>query len=157
MKNPNEQKNHLAYNLATLRKQHRLTLEEVAERIGVTRQAVAKWETGESMPDIVNCDALAALYDVSLDDLVHFDQEANGIGVPPKNKHLFGMVQVGERGQIVIPKKARELLGYNTGDMLVVLGDTTPGNAGLALMASDVFLSMAQWAMDNISGRGEKS
>lgn len=157
MKNPNEQKNHLAYNLATLRKQHRLTLEEVAERIGVTRQAVAKWETGESMPDIVNCDALAALYDVSLDDLVHFDQEANGIGVPPKNKHLFGMVQIGDRGQIVIPKKARELLNYNPGDMLVVLGDTTPGNAGLALMASDVFLSMAQWAMDNISGRGEKS
>ena len=105
MNDTNEQKNHLAYNLATLRKQQRLTLEQVAERIGVTRQAVAKWETGESMPDLINCDALATLYNVSLDDLVHFDQEATGIGVPPKDKHLFGTVQIGERGQIVIPKK----------------------------------------------------
>lgn len=78
MNDTNEQKNHLAYNLATLRKQQRLTLEQVAERIGVTRQAVAKWETGESMPDLINCDALATLYNVSLDDLVHFDQEATG-------------------------------------------------------------------------------
>ena len=116
MNDTNEQKNHLAYNLATLRKQQRLTLEQVAERIGVTRQAVAKWETGESMPDLINCDALATLYNVSLDDLVHFDQEATGIGVPPKDKHLFGTVQIGERGQIVIPKKARELLGYNPGE-----------------------------------------
>ena len=107
-------KSRLAYNLATLRKQQRLTLEQVAERIGVTRQAVAKWETGESMPDLINCDALATLYNVSLDDLVHFDQEATGIGVPPKDKHLFGTVQIGERGQIVIPKKGAGAAGLQT-------------------------------------------
>lgn len=157
MNHMNEPKNHLAYNLASLRRQNRLTLEQVAERIGVTRQAVAKWETGESMPDIVNCDALAALYNVSLDDLVHFDQATAGIGVPPKDKHLFGTVQIGERGQIVIPKKARELLGFQSGDMLVVLGDTTPGASGLALMSSDVFLSAAQWAIDTLGGKGERS
>ena len=48
MKNMNEQQN-LAYNLATLRQQHRLTLEQVAERIGVSRQAVAKWKSGVSL------------------------------------------------------------------------------------------------------------
>lgn len=153
MKNMNEQQN-LAYNLATLRQQHRLTLEQVAERIGVTRQAVAKWESGESVPDLFNCDALAALYDVSLDNLLHFDQRAEGIGVPPKDKHLFGTVQIGERGQIVIPKKAREMLGYKPGDMLVVLGDTAPGSAGLALVESDVFLDMVNWAREGLFSKG---
>lgn len=153
MKNMNEQQN-LAYNLATLRQQHRLTLEQVAERIGVTRQAVAKWESGESVPDLFNCDALATLYDVSLDNLLHFDQRAEGIGVPPKDKHLFGTVQIGERGQIVIPKKAREMLGYKPGDMLVVLGDTAPGSAGLALVESDVFLDMVNWAREGLFSKG---
>jgi len=44
-----------------MRKLHRLTQEEVAEKIGVSRQAVAKWENGETVPDIQNCLALAEL------------------------------------------------------------------------------------------------
>ena len=66
-----------------------LTQEEVAERIGVSRQAVAKWETGQSVPDILNCDALAKLYDVELDDLIHYDQGQTGESIPPKGKHIF--------------------------------------------------------------------
>ena len=65
------QKHNIARNLADLRRRCRYTQEEVAERIGVSRQAVAKWESGESVPDIVNCDALAQLYDV--------EQETNGL------------------------------------------------------------------------------
>ena len=68
------QKNNIAYNLATLRQLNKFSQEEVAERIGVSRQAVAKWEAGQSVPDILNCDALAKLYDVELDDLIHYDQ-----------------------------------------------------------------------------------
>ena len=142
---------HLAMNLSTLRRLNHLSQEKVAEEIGVTRQAVAKWEAGESTPDIVHCDALASLYDVSLDDLLHFDQKKEGgMSVPPKGKHLFGTVQVGERGQIVIPKKAREILNIKHGDTLVVLGDSNPGTAGIALMPSDLFLKMANWALDAI-------
>ena len=59
-------------NLLTLRKLHKLSQEEVAEKIGVSKQAVAKWENGETAPDIYNCKALADLFDVSLDDLVNF-------------------------------------------------------------------------------------
>ena len=88
----------LAANLAGLRKCHQYSQEEVAEKIGVTRQAVAKWESGETMPDILNCDALAALYGVSLDDLVHHEGEKAGYPIPPKGKHMFGTVTVGERG-----------------------------------------------------------
>ena len=43
------QKSNIACNLTTLRQLNRLTQEEVAERIGVSRQAVAKWETGVSL------------------------------------------------------------------------------------------------------------
>ena len=59
-------------NLLNLRKINKYSQEYVAEQIGVSRQAVAKWETGETTPDIVNCKALADLYDVSLDDLVNY-------------------------------------------------------------------------------------
>lgn len=137
----------LARNLASLRKKKRLSQENVAEAIGVSRQAVAKWEAGESMPDIINCDALAVFYGVSLDDLLHFDQKKEGVFVPPKGKHIFGTVQVGERGQIVIPKKARELFELKHGDMLVVLGDSNPGTAGIALVPSAFFMQMADQAL----------
>ena len=42
-----------------LRKSAKLTQEQVAERLNVSRQTVSKWETGESLPDIDNCIALA--------------------------------------------------------------------------------------------------
>ena len=67
-----KQSNMISQNLTTLRHFHKYSQEEVAEKIGVTRQAVAKWEGGETVPDILNCDALAELYNVSVDDLIHF-------------------------------------------------------------------------------------
>ena len=48
------------------------------------------------------------------------------LGIRP-GKHLFGTVKVGEKGQIVIPKEAREHFGIQTGDTLLVLGDDKSG------------------------------
>lgn len=62
-------------NLKELRKAHRFTQEEVAEKINVSRQAVAKWESGETVPDINNCIALSQLYRVTLDDLVNHSKQ----------------------------------------------------------------------------------
>ena len=62
----------ISANLNTLRKQRGYSQEEVAEKIGVSRQAVAKWESGETMPDLDNTMALAELYGVSLDNLVNY-------------------------------------------------------------------------------------
>ena len=59
----------------------------------------------------------------------------------PAGKHMFGVVKVGERGQIVIPKQAREIFQIKPGDNLLVLGDEAQG---LALVKNDVFLSMAE-------------
>ena len=138
------QKNKIAQNLMILRQLHQLSQEEVAGRIGVSRQAVAKWETGQSVPDILNCDALAKLYDVELDDLLHYDQEQTGKSIPPRGKHLFGTVRVGERGQMVLPKQAREVFGIKPGDRLVVLGDENPEHPGIALMKEEFFLGVAR-------------
>jgi len=144
----NNPKKNIAANLRFLRNRNGLSQEEVAEKIGVSRQSVAKWENGESLPDILKCEALADLYDVSLNDLVRHDQEKEGLPIPPKNKHLFGVVTLGERGQIVLPKIARDTLNLKPGDRLVVLGDTT-GNAGIALIDNHTFLLMTGQVVDN--------
>jgi AbrB family looped-hinge helix DNA binding protein len=53
------------------------------------------------------------------------------MGIPEKRKgkHIFGSVKVGERGQIVIPKDARDVFGIKPGDILLVLGDEAQGIA----------------------------
>ena len=88
-----------------------MTQEDVAEKVGVTRQAIAKWESGETVPDLDKCRLLADVFGVSLDDLANYKAEENlGLDLPPKGKHLFGIVTVGDKGQIVIPAKARTAL-----------------------------------------------
>lgn len=119
----------ISMNLKTLRKINKYTQEEVAEKINVSRQSVAKWENNESAPDINSCVKLAKLYNVTLDNLVNYSEEKSGVAIPPKGKYFFGSVTVGERGQIVIPKEARELFDINTGDKLLVLGDEEKGIA----------------------------
>lgn len=122
-------KNMISMNLKTLRKINKYTQEEVAEKINVSRQSVAKWENNESVPDINSCVKLTKLYNVTLDNLVNYSEEKSGVAIPPKGKYFFGSVTVGERGQIVIPKEAREVFDINTGDKLLVLGDEEKGIA----------------------------
>lgn len=159
MKSMKIQKSNLACNLTTLRQLYKYTQEEVAEEIGVSRQAVAKWESGETIPDIVNCDALAQLYHVDLDELLHYNQEQTGLGIPPKGKHIFGTVRVGERGQIVLPKQAREVFKIKPGDRMIVLGDESLDHPGIALMKEEFFLGIAglfQTALNITDGSDEK-
>ena len=54
--------------------------------------------------------------------------------MPPRGKHIFGVVTVGEKGQIVLPAAARKIFNISTGDRLLVLGDETQG---LALMREE--------------------
>ena len=159
MKSMKIQKSNLACNLTTLRQLHKYTQEEVAEEIGVSRQAVAKWESGETIPDIVNCDSLAQLYHVNLDELLHYNQEQTGLGIPPKGKHIFGTVRVGERGQIVLPKQAREVFKIKPGDRMIVLGDESLDHPGIALMKEEFCLGIAglfQTALNITDGPDEK-
>ena len=131
----------ISTNLKKLRNMRRYTQEEIADKIGVSRQAVAKWENGETVPDINNCIALAQLYGVTLDGLINYSDDKEGIGIPPKGKHIFGLVKVGERGQIVIPKKARDIFKICPGDSLLVLGDEAQG---VALVKYDKFMHFVE-------------
>ena len=126
-------------NLVSLRKINQMSQEELAEKIGVSRQTLSKYETGEALPDIEKCKILADIFDVSMDDLVNYDKAANGLGVPPKGKHIFGMVKVGDKGQIVIPAKARKVFGIEPGDNLIILGDEAQG---LAILMEKNFLKL---------------
>ncbi|MDE7264904.1 MAG: helix-turn-helix domain-containing protein, partial [Clostridia bacterium] len=65
--------NKLSENLITLRKNNNLTQDGLAEKMYVSRQAVSKWERGESLPDIDTLVALSELYGVSVDDLLKSD------------------------------------------------------------------------------------
>ncbi|MHB8806052.1 MAG: AbrB/MazE/SpoVT family DNA-binding domain-containing protein [Anaerolineaceae bacterium] len=59
----------------------------------------------------------------------------------PKGKHIFGIVKVGEKGQIVIPKEARKVFDIKPGDSLLMLGDETQG---IAIVKSEGFLQFAE-------------
>ena len=135
-------------NLVNLRKFHDMTQEELAEKVNVSRQSIAKWESGDAVPDLEKCKLLSEIFGVSLDDLANYEAENNmGINVPPKGKHLFGIVKVGEKGQIVIPAKARKTFDIKVGDSLVVLGDEAQG---IALIKGADFLKLADMIRNNI-------
>ena len=128
-------------NLIDLRKMNDMSQEELAEKLQISRQTVSKYETGESVPDIDKCKQIAEIFNVSRDDLVNYDKETNGLGVPPKGKHMFGIVKVGDKGQIVIPAKARKVFDINPGDRLIVLGDEAQG---IAIIGEKDFLKMVR-------------
>ncbi|MBR4468442.1 MAG: AbrB/MazE/SpoVT family DNA-binding domain-containing protein [Bacteroidales bacterium] len=67
--------------------------------------------------------------------------------IAEQGKYIFGVVKVGDRGQIVIPKDARELYGIKAGDSLLVLGDSK----GMAILKTEIF----QDKIDEVLGEGK--
>ena len=59
-------------------------------------------------------------------------------------KYIFGVVKVGDKGQIVIPKDARKIYGLESGDALLVLGDSN----GIALVKTEIFQSVISNVME---------
>ncbi|MFT4415467.1 helix-turn-helix domain-containing protein [Fredinandcohnia humi] len=132
----------VSMNIRILRKKRKMSQEALAERINVSRQTVAKWENGEALPDIHKCKMLADIFQVTLDQLSGHISEDEVEHLGPKGKQFFGVVKVGERGQIVIPKQAREMYQIHAGDKLVVLGEDV--TKGIAILKSDSFLEFAE-------------
>jgi len=64
----------------------------------------------------------------------------------PDGRYLFGAVKVGERGQIVIPKEARDVFGIKPGDMMLMVGDDN----GMAMVKLDVFQDIASSVLSSI-------
>ncbi len=69
----------LGNNLFQARKKCGLSQEEVAEKLGVSRQTISKWETDETLPDIRQSKRLALLYRLSLDELIDFDLDVQEV------------------------------------------------------------------------------
>ena len=69
------------------------------------------------------------------------------IMIAEQGKYIFGVVKVGDRGQVVIPKDARELYGIKAGDSLLVLGDSK----GMAILKTEIF----QDKIDEVLGEGK--
>lgn len=85
----------IANRLCAYRKYHNLSQEDLAEKLGVSRQAVSKWERAEASPDTDNLILLSKVYQVSLDDLLYSDPQPEAddiIGTPS-----FQPVEAGDK------------------------------------------------------------
>lgn len=124
-------------NLMMLRGLHGFSQEQIAEKIGISRQAYAKWEAGVTVPDIEKCRLLADVYGVTLDSLAgkETEKESGASVLAPKGKNIWGSVTVSERGQVVIPRGARDKFCLSAGTRLIVLSD----EEGIALVAAERF------------------
>ena len=139
-------------NLVMLRRLNGYSQEQLAEKIGISRQAYAKWESGATIPDVEKC-LLAEVYGTTIDSLIK-TQTVEGVGVippAPNGKYIWGLVTINDRGQLVIPKGARDKFGLTGGQRLIVVGD----EVGIALVPADVFEEKLKQAMELISFRND--
>ena len=97
----------LKENLIMLRNIHGFSQEEIAEKIDISRQAYAKWESGATVPDIEKCKRLADIYGVTIDSLVKTEtiDGKESILPAPKGRNIWGSVTINERGQLVMSRQ----------------------------------------------------
>ena len=117
-------------NLKILRNKHGYTMESLAEIIGVSRQTIAKWEAGESYPDIENCAKLSSLYKVFLDALVNkplWEGEVDEF-VGGKDK-VCGALEISEESAVTLPDVVMEMFGFKPGEKVLLLADKKQGIA----------------------------
>ncbi len=145
----------LKENLIILRNIHGYSQEDIAEKIGISRQAYAKWENGATVPDIEKCMRLAEVYGVTIDSLVKTNtlDGKEVLPPPPTGKNIYGSVTINERGQLVIPKEVREKFGLTGGQRLIVLTDD---KEGIALVPAGMFEKKMRQAMEYASVQPEE-
>ena len=138
-------------NLVMLRNIHGFSQEVISEKIGISRQAYAKWESGATVPDVEKCALLAEVYGTTVDGLLKTEREDNLGMIPPapKGKNIWGSVAVNDRGQIVIPKGARDRFGLTGGQRLIVLS----AEHGIALSPDKTFEAGMKRALELMSHR----
>lgn len=94
--------NNLGLKLQEIRKQNKLSQEALAEKLGVSRQAISKWERGESAPDTENLIALSRIYGVSIDELL-----GNGTSVPTEDLYEEPVTEI--KPEYNVPKTEEKL------------------------------------------------
>ena len=117
----------LGTSLYRARKKSGLSQEGVAEKLGVSRQTISKWETDETLPDIRQSKRMAALYKLSLDELIDFDLEVQEIQeaierTSDKTADKIDWTKAwGKKYPILVTYQ--ETVGYSELDAMLVLKD----------------------------------
>ena len=120
----------IADNLNLMRQKSGYSLEALAEIISVSRQTIAKWELGDSYPDLMNCMKLASLYKVSLDELVNKPmREVQNSDFLSLDNKIGGVIDVSEEGTIRIPDTVLEMFDIHPGEKVLLLADKKQGIA----------------------------
>ena len=120
----------IADNLNLMRQKSGYSLEALAEIISVSRQTIAKWEMGDSYPDLMNCMKLASLYKVSLDELVNKPmREIQNSDFLSLDNKIGGELDVSEEGTIRIPDTVLEMFDIHPGEKVLLLADKKQGIA----------------------------
>ena len=128
--------------LKEVRQSAKLTQEQLAEKMNVSRQSVAKWENGESVPDIAKCCELAKIFNMEIEDIASMFIQNYDTGLPhPKNRYLFGVSRIVDN-KIILPEEALKVFELKNGDDLIVLGDITQGIALLPKKGYNDFISL---------------
>ena len=139
-------------NLIVLRNVNGYSQEEIAGKIGISRQAYAKWESGATIPDIEKCSRLAQVYGITIDSLIRTQTIDGGQILPPapEGKNIWGSAVINERGQLVIPKAVRDRFSLTGGQRLIILSDD---REGIALVPAEMFEEKMKKMMEFASAR----
>ena len=130
-----------AETLKSLRMEKEMSQRDLAERIYVTRSAIAKWENGESIPDIMRCSQLAEIFDIDMDNVASmFIQRDINKAMNAKRKFIFGKCRI-KHNRIVIPEDAQRVFGLKDGDELLLVGDIKQGMALIPISGVDDFVT----------------
>ena len=85
----------LGEKIKELRKKANISQEELAEKVGVSRQAVTKWESDAGLPDLENLKSIATLFNISIDELLDYKKELLGDVVLEEEYSLEGIKKEG--------------------------------------------------------------
>ena len=101
---------------------------------GVTRQTIASWEEGKTIPDFVTVVKLAEILQVPLEELA-YGSEKKTFELGPSTYQFLGTITVGKDGYIKLPKKILRELDVQSGDKLLVVTDR---ERGIELLPDDI-------------------
>lgn len=139
--------------LKEFRKRRNLTQKEVATKIGVSEQALSKWENGDCLPDVYNLRLLAIVLNVSVDCLLDTENETaeKVIETININGAVFEIVEKPETilaGKVIYAKDFSDVSDFNSA-IDAIANEGTPYDAGLlkdaVLPINDIHLSVNFW------------
>ena len=127
-----------ANRLCELRKAHNLSQEELAEKLGVSRQAVSKWERSESSPDTDNLIQLAALYNISLDELLNGKEAISLIEESSKAVEEGRIIEISEHIKVSIDGDDAKVIYDDNEEEILSLKETLKWNEKIGVIENAV-------------------